>query len=372
MKTYVLGVLVAVSVAAGSADIGAPQRLAQAPRAEALSSIAPAVAPPAADVLTRPSTSEFEAYKVHLAQRARAQGVGEATLQSNLPTLQLNQRAIDLDRAQMPSAGPAGPPEPLTPYLQKHVTPTLISDGQRRYYSNWPYLVRIYQRYGVDPAILMAIYGQETHYGAVTGNFDLLEALASLAYEGRRRDMFESEFLAALELIDSGVPRGRLKGSYAGATGLPQFMPTLALRFRADGDGDGYADIWSSEIDALASIANAFHDAGWKPGVPWASAVRVPATLDREAIRSTTQTHRCPAVFRRHSRWMTVAEWRARGVTVIGQRLADSEMTTLLEPNGPDDTGYLLTANYRAILAYNCSNYYGMSVGLLSDAIARR
>ena len=102
-------------------------------------------------------------------------------------------------------------------------------------------------RYGVDPAILMAIWGHETSYGTVTGSTDLLQALASLGYYGRRRDFFESEFIAALKLMDQGVPRWRFKGSWAGATGYPQFMPSVALRLRADGDGDGYADIWSNE-----------------------------------------------------------------------------------------------------------------------------
>ena len=122
-------------------------------------------------------------------------------------------------------------------------------------------------RYGVDPAVLMAIWGHETSYGTVTGSTDLLQALASLGYYGRRREFFEGEFIAALKLIDQGVPRWRLKGSWAGATGYPQFMPSVALRLRADGDGDGYADIWANELDGLASIAKYLRDAGWKPNV---------------------------------------------------------------------------------------------------------
>ena len=114
----------------------------------------------------------------------------------------------------------------------------------------------------------MAIYGHETSYGAITGSFDLVQALASLAYEGRRRDFFETEFLATLKLLDAGIPRWRLKGSYAGATGYPQFMPSVALRLRADGDGDGAANLWSNEDDAFASIANYLRDAGWKRGDP--------------------------------------------------------------------------------------------------------
>lgn len=374
LSALLLAVLVVVSVGAASAQIGIPEPVqpSQAPRAEAVPPSAP-LAPTSRPAPLSPDVARgFEAYKTHLEQRARNEGVRDATVEAYVPTLQISQRVIDLDRSQAPSATPTTGPEPLTPYLEKHVTGALVSSGQSRYYSDWPQLVRIYQRYGVDPAILMAIYGQETHYGVVTGKFDLLEALASLAYEGRRRAMFEDEFLSALKLIDSGVPREQLKGSYAGATGLPQFMPSLALRSRVDGDGDGNADIWSNEVDALASIANVFHERGWKPGVAWGTAIRVPAMIHREALQTRTEAPRCPAVFRRLSRWMTVAEWRRLGVTVVGQALRDDEMATLLEPNGPDGSGYLLTANYRVILDYNCSNSYAMSVGLLSDAIARR
>ena len=199
-----------------------------------------------------------------------------------------------------------------------------------------------------------------------------LKALASLGYYGRRRDFFESEFVAALKLMDQGVPRWRLKGSWAGATGYPQFMPSVALRLRADGDGDGFADIWSNELDGLASIAMYLRDAGWKPNVAWGMPVRTSATLNRAAIVSRITAPRCPQVYRRHSRWLTMREWRALGVAPLGRSLADDEMASLIEPDGPDATAYLLTTNYRAILDYNCSNFYAISVGVLADAIARR
>jgi peptidoglycan lytic transglycosylase B len=313
----------------------------------------------------------FEAYKAVLAARARREGVRESTIQAYIPLLRLNRRAMELDRSQ-----PGGPPNsnyipPFSPYQRQHVTPTLIRRGQARYYAMNGHLVRIHTRYGVDPAVLMAIYGHETSFGAVTGGFDLLEALASLAYEGRRRELFESEFVAALRLIDLGIPRWRLKGSYAGATGYPQFMPSVVLRLRADGDGDGYADIWRSEADGLASIANYLRNAGWKPGIPWGVAARVPPTLNRAALRSTLRAPKCQRVYSRHSRWLTMREWRSLGVVPYGW-LPDHEMATLLEPDGPNRTAYLLTSNYRAILDYNCSNFYALSVGLLANAIARR
>ena len=325
-------------------------------------------------VQPRPATAPtgFAAYKNWLANRARREGVREAMIGATIPSVNYVHRAVELDRAQRPTSSAPGAVPHLAPYLRRHVTDSLISRGQARYSGHWANLSRIYARTGVDPAIVMAIYGKETSYGSVTGTFDLLDALASLAYEGRRRELFEGEFIAALKLIDQGVRRSQLRGSYAGATGFPQFMPSVVLRHRADGDGDGYADIWRSEDDAFASIANYLREAGWKRGVPWGVQAQAPAALNRAAIRSLVNPPRCPAVFRRHSRWLTVREWRALGVVPYGQPLADTEMATLMEPNGAGQGAYLLTTNYRAILEYNCSNFYAMSIGLLADRIARR
>lgn len=149
-------------------------------------------------------------------------------------------------------------------------------------------------------------------------------------------------------------------------------MPTVALRLRSDGDGDGYADIWRNEDDAFASIANYLRDAGWKRNLTWGVPVRVPSSLNRAAIRSRLNPPRCPAVYRRHSRWLSVAEWRSLGVVPTGRTLPDSEIVTLMETPGAYAEGYLLTTNYRAILDYNCSNFYAMGVGLLANAIASR
>ena len=329
-----------------------------------------AVSPPVTTLV--PRADPFEQWKAYLAARSRNAGVREATIRAVVPYLRLNQRVIELDRAQRPIAYDPNYLPTFGPYLQRHVTSNLISRGQTRYASHWNNLSRIQSMYGVDPAVVMAIYGKETSYGAVTGSFDLLEALSTLAYEGRRRAFFEEEFVAALKLLDQGVQRWQLKGSYAGATGYPQFMPTVALRLRADGDGDGFADIWRNEDDAFASIANYLRDAGWKRDVPWGVPVQLPANLNRATIRTKINPPRCPAVFRRHSRWLTVAEWRAMGVVPTGRGLPDTEMATLMETPGAYAQAYLLTENYRAILDYNCSNYYAMGVGLLANAIARR
>jgi membrane-bound lytic murein transglycosylase B len=316
--------------------------------------------------------SGFEAYKSRLTYIARAGGIGEATIAAIVPGLQLNSRAISLDRGQPGAIGNTSYTPPFEPYRRRHVSADLIRRGQSRYATLWPWLSRVEQRTGVPASVMMAIYGHETSYGAVTGGFDILEALASLAYEGRRRALFEGEFVAGLKLLEMGIPRWRLKGSYAGATGYPQFMPSTVIRLRADGDGDGKAEIWSNQVDGLASIGNYLRDAGWKPGVPWGVAVNVPATLDRDAVRNMTAATECPRVHARHSRPQTMAQWRAMGVTPVDRSLPDGELATLIEPDGRGATAYLLTGNYKAILKYNCSNFYALSVGLLANAIIGR
>jgi membrane-bound lytic murein transglycosylase B len=316
----------------------------------------------------------FQAFLRQVRAQALREGVSARTLDQVLPTLSFNPRVVELDRAQ-PGGNPAAPPSAVpafAPYRARHVDSARINRGRAKYQALRPVLARIEARTGVPAPILVAIWGHETNYGSYTGDFDLPRSLASLAYEGRRRELFTTELIATFKMMDRGVPREQLKGSWAGATGYPQFLPSVYLRLARDGDGDGRADIWSSEADALASIAAYFVDAGWRGGRPWGVAASAPPYLDRAAIRNRTVAPRCPRVHDRHSRWMTVAEWRNRGVVQTGgHRLRDTELVTLLEPDGPGATAYLLTSNYRAILDYNCSNFYALSVGLLADAVAQ-
>ena len=344
----------------------------------AMTLVAIALAGPSVRASARASSAEpdgaFGRFLDNLRPRALALGVSPATLDAVIPTLSFNPRVIELDRAQ-PGGNPNAPPAAIprfAPYAARHVDAERINRGRKRYQAFRPRLALIEARTGVPDSIMMAIYGHETNYGAYTGDFDLLRSLASLAYEGRRRELFTQEFISTLLLMERGVPRARLKGSWAGATGYPQFLPSMYMRLAIDGDGDGRKDIWTSEADALASIGNYLINAGWKANVPWGVAVRVPATLNRGALRSSIVPPRCPRVHERHSRWLTVGEWRRLGITIVGLRPpADSEPATLLEPDGPNATAYLLTGNYRTILDYNCSNFYALSVGLLADAIGR-
>ncbi len=317
------------------------------------------------------SDEGFRAYVPQLRAQAVRDGVSQRTIDSAFAALAFSPRTIELDRGQPGGTTGYTPTPPFAPYKARHVSPELISRGRERYAANIGRLREIERRYGVSPSVLMAIWGHETSYGAVTGDFDLLNSLASLAYEGRRRQLFADEFVATLKMMDRGFPRSQLKGSWAGATGYPQFLPSVYLRVAADGDGDGRANIWSSVPDALASIANYLDDAGWKANTRWGVEVALPAGFDRSRLGTKLVAPRCPRVHERHSKWLTIREWRQMGVVARGPWPADDELASLLEPDGPGRPAYLLTNNYRVILDYNCSNFYALSVGLLADEIAR-
>ena len=246
----------------------------------------------------------FQAYLPQLRAVAEAKGVTRSTLDQVFATLVYSQRVVDLDRAQPGATDPNAPAPPFAPYKAKHLTPALIARGQQAWAANRYRLQAIERQTGVPESIMVAIWGNETSYGVVMGGFDLPSALATLAYEGRRRDLFAAEFIAALQIIDRGVRQpGAFRGSWAGATGGPQFLPSAYFRLARDGDGDGRADIWNSEADTLASIANYFVNAGWRPGQPWGFAVGLPPGFARGGVANRLLSPRCPRVFARHSGW---------------------------------------------------------------------
>ncbi len=314
---------------------------------------------------------DFQSFLQQLSAQARSQGVSQRTVDSVIPTLVFQQRVVDLDRAQ-PGGRLDAPVPKFAPYRWRHVDGQRIARGRAKFQLLRGNLARIEAETGVPEAIMIAIWGNETNYGGFTGNFDLVRALASLAYEGRRRDLFTTEFIATLKLIDRGIPREVLRGSWAGATGLPQFLPSQYLLLGKDGDGDGRIDIWTNETDALASIANYFRAHGWVRDLPWAVSAAVPAGFDPSAYASNNVGQPCARVLDRLSRFMPVRDWRALGVVPLGGKaLRDADMASLIQPDGPGTPAWLTTSNYRAILSYNCSNFYGLSVGILADAVEK-
>ena len=311
----------------------------------------------------------FSAYLQLVAARARAQGVSEQAIGTMTSGLTPNPRVIQLDRNQ-PGQSQSSTYSNMAGYLARHIDNRLVANGKSVGTALGPVGREIEARYGVPLPMMLAIFGHETNYGSYTGDFDLARSLATLAWEGRRRELFEGEFIALMKMADAGIPRERLKGSWAGAFGNPQFLPSVYLRLAVDGDHDGDRDIWGSRADTIASIANYFRDAGWRSGVTWGTRADVTRPLDRSSLKSRMVSPLCPRVHERHSRWMSIAEWRDLGV-IPRKPIADNVHAALFEPDGPGTNAYLLTGNYRVILEYNCSNYYALSVGLLADEIAR-
>ncbi len=359
-------VLAAALLFCAGGSVGAAQQATPVVAPAALMQVAPA---PATTV--QPAADGFNAYLTGLWPKAAAAGVSRATFDRIVPSLTYNPRVVQLDRNQADEVrvDPNAPISPFAPYRQRHVDAARIAGGQAVLAAERAHLARIEQATGVPPGIILGIYGHETNYGRITGDFDLLRALATLAYDGRRRSLFEGEFLAAMVMVERGAPREALIGSWAGAFGHPQFLPSVYLRLARDGDGDGVAAIWNNPADAMASIGHYLEVAGYKRGEHWGYAVEVPGDLNRPGVATTALSPRCPRVFQRHSRWLTAAEWRARGVTFQARAPADATLLSLIEPDGPGATAYLLSGSYRAILDYNCSNFYGLSVGLLADGI---
>lgn len=367
MPTFIPAAIAALAacllpVAAAAALGAAPAAVPAAP------SGAMAQPPPARP--DAPASAGFNAWLEGFRARALAAGIRPATLERELAGLTFNPRVVQLDRAQGDDSSAA--PPLFQDYFRRRV-PARIDGGRALRRALSPRLVQLEARYGVPASVMVAIWGLETSYGAHTGGFDLIRSLATLAYDGRRAALFEGELIAALRLIDEGrVTRGRLVGSWAGATGQPQFLPSSFARYAADGDGDGRADIWGNEVDTLASIANYLAQHGWPRGQRWGLPVDAPPGLDRAALAPTEEPTQCRRPLSRHSCWLTLAQWRALGLSPrpggVWPR-DDALRATLIEPDGPGGPAFLTFEAYRAILGYNCSNYYALTVGILADRL---
>ncbi|SDB49036.1 lytic murein transglycosylase [Belnapia rosea] len=303
--------------------------------------------------LTRPAaaaTSGFDAFLDGVRTDARKAGVSPATLQRALTGLRPNDRVLELDRKQPEGA------LSWEDYRDRIVSQTRVENGRRHYGESRTLLAAIGTRYRVDPRVIVAIWGMETNFGANTGGFGVIEALATLAWDGRRSSYFRTELIAALKVLDGGhIAPARMKGSWAGAMGQPQFMPTNFERLAVDFDGDGRRDIWDSRADALASIGNYLARNGWRGDEPWGQAVLAPPGFDGE--RAETDAKR------------PLRDWSRMGFRRIdGGALPGSEIeTSLILPRNGTTQVFLCHHNFRVIRRYNPPVNYALAVGLLSD-----
>ena len=300
-----------------------------------------------------PSSGSFEAYVVGVKEEAIRHGMSAATLDRAFANVRMNQKVIDLDRHQ--------PEFTMTweVYRGRIVSEARVAKGRELYARHRDLLGGVAARYGVSPGVLMGIWAIESNYGASTGGFNVIEAVATLAWEGRRATFFRSELMDALRILDHGdITPERMTGSYAGAMGQTQFMPDSFLRYAVDYSGNGRRDIWGDLGDVFGSTANYLSREGWRPGFGWGEEVVLPSGFD------TTMAGR--------ENRRPVADWLRAGVHGLNGRMGapPEAMAAIILPGGASGPGYLaFHPNFQAIRRYNPSDFYCVSVGMLGDAV---
>lgn len=306
----------------------------------------------------------FDEWLAGLRADALAAGISEATVDAALATVEApTEVVVARDRAQPERV------QTLDDYLRQRLTGRTVSTARGLAGRHADVLGRVEARFGTPPPVLVAVWGLESNFGRFTGTYPTVAALATLAYDPRRQELFRRELLEALRILDAGhITLDEMKGSWAGAMGQPQFMPSSYLRHAVDFDGDGRADIWQSIDDVFASIANYLAAAGWVEGERWGREVRVTrAVMDRVDREVPMRGSGCSAI-RQMTEAQPLADWQELGIRLTtGADLPAAEMTASLVRG--QNRNFLVYRNYHALLDYNCSHSYALSVGLLSDRL---
>ena len=322
---------------------------------------APPPAPPAAAPVATPEP--FDAWLKGLEAEARNRGFTEDLIDRTIAGLKPLPRVIASDRSQAELV--VG----FNRYLRSHVNNAIVRRGRDVGRRNRTLLARVEARYDVQRRFILAIWGMETRYGAIMGRTPVFQALATLAWEGRRAEFFKGEFFNALTMVSKGyIDAPTMTGSWAGAMGHPQFMPSSYLKYAEDFDRDGRRDIWRSTGDAMASIANYLKQFGWDDDETWGREVTVaPAVRARVKEQIPQRTEGCYAK-RNMTERRPLTEWQTLGVRLKdGTPLPRSSITAGLVET--DERSFLVYDNYDAILEYNCAHYYALTVALLSDQL---
>jgi peptidoglycan lytic transglycosylase B len=308
-----------------------------------------------------PAQPPFAEWLAALRAEALTRGIGEATLDRALEDLEPVPVVIERDRTQAELV------QTLDQYLARRLSKKVVQTAQTMRRTHEAVLKEVNAKYGVPPGILVAIWGLESNFGRFSGVRPTIATLATLAYDPRRSAMFRQELFDALKILDSGdVEPAAMRGSWAGALGQPQFMPSSFLLYAQDFDGDGKRDIWKSTPDVFASIANYLAAHGWTKDQSWGREVRVPAAV-LQGLPETAplQTEGCLARRQMTAR-LPLATWNKLGVkTVTGGVLPSAAIDASLVTGVKRH--FLVYPNYEAILDYNCVHAYGLSVGLLAD-----
>ncbi len=297
----------------------------------------------------------FDAWLEGVRKEARERGLKDSTIESALSDIGPIKRVVELDRRQ---------PEfklTLDRYLSRVVSRARIEKGRARLAEHRDLLGKISAKYRVQPRFVVALWGIETDFGRYLGGFPVIPALASLAYDGRRSAYFRKELFNALTVIDQGhIAAKDMMGSWAGAMGQNQFMPSSFLRYAVDYDGDGRRDIWGTLGDVFASSANYLSKVGWRGDQTWGRMVRLPKGFDRTAIGLKVRKG--------------LRDWQRLGVRrPDGRNLPTRNLrSSILQPDGANGSAYVVYDNFRAILRWNRSNLFATAVGTLADRIGGR
>ncbi|MDI4659157.1 lytic murein transglycosylase [Xanthobacter autotrophicus] len=307
----------------------------------------------------RAADAAFTQFIASLWPQAQAAGVSRETFERETRGLEPDYKLPDLALPGRPATGASAQAEFVqvpANYVKEATIARLAAEGQRLMQKHRAALDQIESRFGVPATMVLALWGRETDYGRYTSPHDTLRVVATQAYVGRRKEQYRDEFILALKILgDGAVTRKDFRSSWAGATGLTQFLPSEYYKHGVDLDGDGRVDIWHSVPDALASAAKQLADKGWQPGVRWAYEVRAPANADC--------TLGVPEVQK------SIGEWLRAGFAPV-QRLSAADQTqtaSLLQPEGSYGPSFLTTKNYFVIKQYNFSDLYVLFVGHLSD-----
>jgi membrane-bound lytic murein transglycosylase B len=304
----------------------------------------------------------FDEWLTALRAEAIERGISAAVVERTLTDVQPVAQILDRDRTQAEFT------LELDQYLARRLTAPTIRLARQMYVKHRPLLQRIEKQYGVPARVLVAVWGLESNFGRFSGVRPTIPALVTLAYDPRRGAMFREELFSALRIVDRGdIELERLKGSWAGALGQPQFMPSSYLEYAQDFDEDGRKDIWTSQADVFASNAFYLQKHGWTPGQSWGREVRVTPIVQKAILAIPRRDVGCRA-----RRLMTpprpVNEWSKLGLlTTAGKPLPRSQMPASLVEAGRRT--FLLYDNYESLLGYNCAHSYALSVGLLSDRL---
>ncbi|MGC8201492.1 lytic murein transglycosylase [Aliiroseovarius sp. PTFE2010] len=309
-------------------------------------------AEPEARVVRASANAGFDRWIEGFKSRARAKGISNSTLNTSFRAVRYNTGVIQKDRHQSEFT------KQIWDYLDSAASPTRIKNGQAALRRHSRVLDQIEARYGVDKEVVAAVWGLESAYGEHRGDIPIIEALATLAYDGRRGKFFEAQLIAALQIIQAGdvAPRN-MTGSWAGAMGHTQFIPTSYLAYAVDFTGDGKRDIWSDNpADALASTAAYLARFGWRLGQPWGVEVRLPRGFDySQASRSITRSP---------------GQWAQLGVTGLdGQAVPNYGKASILLPAGSAGAAFMIFDNFAVIEKYNKADAYVIGVGHLSDRL---